>query len=302
MYIAILGGKTLIDVVFLNQLAELYPDINLCCYGDSGKISFGKRTLNIEDIKKFVPNNFDIIINFSNDFLDLLNTIKLSESIYINLSEGEILLNGVLPKSKLIKIPCYSLNPLMHFLNIIKNDLVKLNIVSNHSIAEFGKDVMKKFHRDIQDSAYNVIYEENKEVLSYNVLFNMLDDDINEFGQSKSEQILISELSRIINLENIDFSLTSLLLPVNKASSIIINFELNNEISLEMLKKMIQKVGLTYSYTPISSILTENDDQIYAIRLRKNKNSYSVILVYDSLFRRVADVMEFLETFLVVKN
>lgn len=273
MKIAILGGKTILDVIFLNCLSEEFKECSVECYGDSGEISFGSKVLNIKNIVSINPENHDIIINFSKNYFNLHEKFKASSALYFNYFENS--------GENCVLLPDFACIPMIYFLDIFKESLDNLNVLNIKCVAEFGKEALKRFHKEIQDSHFNIIRDnDGKNPLAFSFNCDCLEGK-SLFENLDCEQNITSYLQDWYDMNSYVKAIAG---PVNKASVLILDFELKKEIELEALKKRLESAGFIVSFNSLSSIMVENDDQIHVPKIRKNGKKYSVTLIYDALF------------------
>lgn len=267
MKIAILGGSTLLDVIFLNILSQDHQDLDLDCYGEIEQISFGQKILKVKRLDLLDSSKHDIIINFSKNYINYHETIKKNTKIYWNCFENHE--NSYL-------LPDFACIPIHYFLTTMKN-ITQLDIVNLKCIGELGKDFLNKFHREIQETQLNIINESNINPLAFSYNIDCLENQ----EQLQCELNIFNYIKDNFKLE---ISINAVVSPVNKSSVLILNFQLNEELELEDISKVLEKNGFVQSSFANSSVLIENDDQIYFAKLKKTKDRYSITLVYDVLY------------------
>ncbi|WP_342262111.1 hypothetical protein [Alphaproteobacteria bacterium endosymbiont of Tiliacea citrago] len=305
MKIAIIGGKTLLDTVFLNRLSDEIANIDLECYGESGEISFKTKRIAIQDIKKINIEKFEIIINLSNEnsfLLDLTKThnakAESKKTIYINNIEGTLTINGLKIEEKeeqIIKLPNFSLEPIAKLLSI--TEINNLTLTINKPIAELGKEAMNQFYYEIKESQFRVIQHNGKkhsEALAFNISFPYptKTEEENETNQESEEEIEIKkQLNKLTKTKTI---LNICRVPVNKGSSIITTFETTKEISKQNIINKLESLGLIYAPRSFSTILTENDNVIYFTKIKKTEKTFSIIFMFDSIQIYITNLLNIL--------
>lgn len=310
MKVAILGGKALLDVVFLASLSDEYPDLDIECYGDSGHVSYGARVLVVQNIDILQVSSFDIIINFSTSFRNYVSLVRNynmsadKKVKFFNLFEGKLLLPDVYSGNEdFLLIPDYGVDVVWRFLKLFQ--LIKdVDIVMHQPVAELGKESMHQFHKEIKESSLRVIQGggNNSDPLAFNISYAYPEDqNVGDCSHAVQEQVVKDQLSSVFKSGVIRF-VNQARVPVNKGASVVLSFSSDLEISLKEFLSMIENAGLLYSKYGFSTILVENDSAIYVTKLKKIGASYSVVLVFDSLQRMVANVLEYMTNVLSLKN
>lgn len=313
MKIAILGGKSLLDIVFLNLLSEDVPDLDIECFFDSGEVSFGSRRLVVQPIEKLDVTKFGMIINFSTLYPEVLQKVKAynqsseNKIKYFNTIEGKLSFSDMTESlESLILIPNFCIEPIVKALNVFSSfsNIVSLNLVLAKPIAELGKDEMHRFHKEVKESHLRVVQhgEQSKEALAFNVSFSYPEDqNPNEFQESFEEAYDRAQLKEFFS--ELPMSITELRVPVNKGASVILNLTLSHKTDINRLKKMFEEAGFIYGRYGFSSILVENDPQIYFTKLKSlDGKSFTVVLLFDSIQRYIINIIELMLSYLVVKN
>lgn len=309
MKVAIIGGKSLLDTVFLNNLSQRFPNLDISCFFDSGEVSFGSRRLVVEDINYLTINNFKIIINLSKNYEYILEGVKnyndksKSKIKYFNLHDGDLSINEITKEIKdIILLPSFGVEPICRLLSLLEG-IISLNIFMNQPIAELGKEGMNQFYKEIKESGFKIVQkgETNKDPLAFNISFEDTEDEnINTFQDSKEESVVKKQISSFF--KEIPIFLNQARVPVNKGASVLLNFELKSNISEETLKNKFEKAGFLYVKYGLSTIITENDSSIYITKLKKIGKKYSIILLFDSIQRFTLNLMELLSNCIVTKS
>lgn len=309
MKIAIIGGKSLLDTVFLSNLSEEFPNLDVSCFLDSGEVSFGSRRLVVKDINELKVNNFNIIINLSKNYEYMLEGIKSyneqsnSKIRYFNLHGGSLSINEITKKLEdIILLPAFGVEPICRLLSLLEG-ITSLNIFMNQPIAELGKEAMNQFYKEIKESGFRIVQqgETNKDPLAFNISFDYIEDEsVGAFQDSIEENLVKKQISTFF--EEIPILINQARVPVNKGASVLLNFELKSNISEDTLKNKFEKAGFLYGKYGVSTIITENDSAIYITKLKKIGKKYSIILLFDSIQRFTSNLTELLLGCLVTKN
>jgi aspartate-semialdehyde dehydrogenase len=155
------------------------------------------------------------------------------------------------------------------------------------SISGAGQSGIDKLQKEINSG------ESEDAPIAFNTLFHPFEDN----GFTNEENKMFFETKRILGRKNIDLSFTCVRLPILGGHAESVNFELENQASLEDVKQaLINQEGIIFidsdkngEYpTPLS---VSGKDEVFVGRLRQdenNKNSYYMWVVADNLRKGAA--------------
>lgn len=297
--IAVLGAKGLIGNAFLQILSE-ENNISLKCFGkDKDFVSFKEKEIEIFPLDKINFNEFDLIFGCldAETTLQLKDEILKSNAIFIDKSSAfranddipliiaDVNISKIKESDKIISSPNCNVIPISIFLNAIKKFGFKnLAITTMQSVSGAGTKAMHAFFREIKASAMHPVKEGM--FFDHPMAFNLITaiGDIDENDNISEEELKIKqELNKIFE-EKINISVTTVRVPVTKAHTISLTFELKNFASIKDIKKEMQNSGIEYSDKIVTPLMIEHEDCVFASRLRHDYgNVYSIVLLCNNL-------------------
>lgn len=306
MKVALVGGKSLLDIVFLSCLATEMSNIDLHCFSDSGEVSFGSRVLKVKPIELLDVSKFDAVLNFSDEYPFVLRLIQEYNELaknkvkYFNTDFGKLSFSYIDEDlSDLILLPAFGVEPICRALQVLEV-VESINIVMNQPIAELGKVAMHRFHREIKESGFRIVKhgDDQEAALAFNISFPCLEmnceSNVVGFYDSAEEKLVKEQIKTLFNVSSI--MVNQARVPVNKGASVVLGVKLGNKLSESSIKKKFQEAGFLYSRYALSTLLVENDSEIYVTNLKMDGKYCSMILAFDSIQRYVSNCIGLLST------
>ncbi len=267
--IAIIGQKDLIISQFLNLCEEAKKNYQIEYFSLEEEFDYYfKKNYKSKKITEFNPENFDLIINESNDlenFENLLESIIKSEKYFINcdpLSDLPEFYSEQWNFEKLIKNPSSIFIVLNNFINLNFN-IQHLNVTTYESASSYGKKELNKFFKELKSFQFSSSNFEN--AIALNAIF-------------KNTNILEKELEKI---NNMTFCINQCQVSCALGTLLLLNFE--SKLPYEKILEKIEKSHFIYLQNHLTDLKCSNEQEIFAANLKKSANWYSLELGFDGI-------------------